>query len=90
MLLELFAAWTGYKAGTLSMMLADAHIYVNHIDQVKEQLTREPLPLPKLKLHLPPALEAMPLEYLLSNLVPSNIQLEGYQSHAAIKGEMAV
>ena len=90
LLLELFAAWTGYTAGTLTMFLADAHIYVNHIDQVKEQLWREPMALPKLKLHLHPAPEARPLEYLLSTLAPSNIELIDYQSHAAIKAPMAV
>ena len=90
LLLELFAAWSGRRAATLTMFLADAHIYVNHIDQVKEQLGRAPLQLPKLKLHLHPALDRMPLEYLLSTLAPSNVQLEDYQHYPAIKAEMAV
>lgn len=90
LLLELFAAWSGYTAGTLTMFLSDAHIYVNHLDQVHEQLAREPYPLPKLKLHLHPAPEAQPLEYLLSTLAPSNIELVDYQSHPALSAPMAV
>jgi thymidylate synthase len=93
LLLELFAAWSGYTAGTLTMFLADAHIYVNHIEQVKEQLGREPMPLPKLDLHdaLPDGQRAtMDLEYLLEALHPDAIRLVDYNSHPAIKAPMAV
>lgn len=91
LLLELFAAWTGYTAGTLTMFLADAHIYVNHVDQVIEQMNREPLPLPKRHLaRFPLDSYKLPLETLLQNLEPDDIQLIGYQSHAAIKAPMAV
>jgi thymidylate synthase len=90
LLLELFAAWSGYMAGTLTMFLADAHIYVNHLDQVKEQLGREPLPLPLLKMHLPAGVATLPLDELLARLHPEDIFLDGYQSHAAIKAPMAV
>ncbi len=90
LLLENFASWTGRTAATLTMFLADAHIYVNHIDQVKEQLTRAPLPLPRLQLGgaLDPSTQS--LEDLLENLLPESIQLLDYQSHAAIKAPMAV
>lgn len=90
LLLELFAAWSGYKAGTLTMFLADAHIYVNHIDQVNEQLSREPMPLPRLALTLPSNSYKLPLEDLLRYLEPDDIWLEEYQSHSAIKADMAV
>lgn len=99
LLLELFAAWSGRTAATLTMFLADAHIYVNHIDQVKEQLAREPLPLPKLKMDLYGGSRDfmdnrgcvdLGLEVLLEDLWPDDIWLEGYQSHAPIKAEMAV
>jgi thymidylate synthase len=90
LLLELFAAWSGYTAGTLTMFLADAHIYVNHIDQVKEQLTRKPLPLPKLDLEVPERAVDMELESLLRCLEPRRVELRDYQSHAAIKAPMAV
>ena|ERR1700741_4433616 len=90
LLLELFAAWSGRKAATLTMFLADAHIYVNHIDQVKEQLSRPVYPAPKLKLHLHLAPEGSPLEYLISTLAPSNCELIDYRHHDAIKAPMAV
>lgn len=90
LLLELFAAWSGKKAATLTIFLADVHIYENHMDQVIEQLNRTPYPAPKLKLHLHPVPETSPLEYLISTLAPSNCVLEGYQHHDAIKATMAV
>jgi len=90
LLLELFAAWSGYTAGTLTMFLADAHIYVNHIEQVQEQLTREPLPLPKLRMRATTGLETAELDEILQNLTPQCLWLDGYQSHAAIKAPMAV
>lgn len=93
LLLELFAAWTGRTAATLTMFLADAHIYVNHIDQVKEQLGREPmkLPTPDIFDALPDGARAqLPLEELLAALHPAAIRLVGYESHAAIKAPMAV
>jgi thymidylate synthase len=98
LLLELFAAWSGYTAGTLTMFLADAHIYVNHLDQVDEQLTREPQPLPKLVLDIPgrsfdgtsnKAID-VPLEMLLDDLTPDCIWLEGYESYGALTAPMAV
>jgi thymidylate synthase len=94
LLLELFAAWTGYTAGTLTMFLADAHIYVNHIDQVKEQLAREEYPLPGLYILNPlqgfKDVKTAPLEALVSGMHPDDIQLTNYQHHPAIKAPMAV
>jgi len=94
LLLELFAAWSGYTAGTLTMFLADAHIYVNHIDQVREQLTREPLPLPKLLLRMDGTAHVDDLETLLAKLDNTSdfptAELIGYRHHAAIKAPMAV
>lgn len=90
LLLELFAAWSGRTAATLTMFLADAHIYENHIDQVKEQLAREPMVLPKLMLGGAIDAPTRSLKDLLKNLIPTSIQLVGYQSHAAIKAPMAV
>lgn len=90
LLLELFAAWTGYKAGTLTMFLADVHIYANHLDQVHEQLSREPLESPVLALDLPENCETMSLDELLTALIPESIQLLNYRSHQAIKATMAI
>lgn len=47
-LLHIVAAITGLKAGKVSCTLGDVHIYENHVEQVREQLSREPKPLPKM------------------------------------------
>jgi len=47
----MMARATGLEAGEFIHTLGDAHIYLNHIDQVKLQLTREPFPLPEMKLN---------------------------------------
>lgn len=62
--------------------LGDAHIYLNHVEQVKEQLRREPLPAPQL--HLNPAVKD------ITKFTMADIELVGYQSHSAIKADMAV
>lgn len=94
-LLHLFAYWTGYKPGTLTPMLADVHIYENHLDQVREQLSREPLPLPKLIIDglsdtEPEELKKASLEQLLAALEPDDFMLFDYDHHPAIKAPMAV
>lgn len=94
-LLHLFSAWTGYTPGTLTMMLADVHIYENHLDQVREQLSREPLPLPKLVIGglsdtEPEELKKASLEQLLAALEPDDFMLFDYEHHPAIKAPMAV
>ena len=70
------------EVGELIITLGDAHIYNNHFDQVKEQLTREPLPLPTLKLN--------PEISVITDFEMEDITLEGYTSHEAIKAPMAV
>ena len=90
LLLHLFAKWSGFKVGTLTMFLADAHIYVNHIDQVKEQLSREPLKLPIVGIIYPEEAVTMSLDELLDNLEPEEIFLIDYEHYAAIKAPMAV
>lgn len=93
LLLELFALWSGYTAGTLTMMMADTHIYVNHLDQVNEQLSREPLPLPRLWIASkagPAHLQTLPIDVLVASLDPAKIHLVDYQFHEAIKAPMAV
>jgi thymidylate synthase len=92
LLLHLFAAWSGRTAATLTMHLGDVHIYENHMEQVYEQLTREPYPLPKLDISyaLPNNAVDAPLDCLLENLTVDGVVLEDYQHHPAIKAPMAV
>ena len=68
--------------GEFVHVLGDAHIYSNHIEQVKEQLSREPLPAPTLQLN--PDIKD------IDKFTMQDIELVGYQSHAAIKADMAV
>jgi thymidylate synthase len=62
--------------------LGDAHIYINHVDQIKEQLTRSPLESPTLWLN--PDIKD------ITKFTMADIRLENYQSHPAIKAPMAV
>ncbi len=84
-LLSLLARVTGYYVGTLTGFLADCHIYENHLDQVKEQLTREPLSLSKLIIS-----DNIEVNTPLDLINPEDIYLEDYLSHSAIKSPMAV
>ena len=68
--------------GDLIISFGDAHIYNNHFDQAKEQLTRQPLPMSKLILN--------PVITAITNFEMNDITLENYQSHEAIKAPMAV
>lgn len=69
----------------LTGQLGDTHIYLNHTEQVLEQLSREPLTAPKLWIH--PSLRTLED---FENASVSDFELEGYESHAAIKAPMAV
>lgn len=70
------------QVGDLIISLGDAHIYRNHIEQVKEQLTRSPLPLAKLSLN--PEIKD------ITKFTMDDVALVDYQSHPPIKAEMAV
>lgn len=84
-LLMMIAQITWYTPGTFVHTLWDAHIYDNHIDQVNEQLSRDPLPLPELKIN-------KKLESLedIENLEWEDFELLNYQSHWVIKAPVAV
>jgi len=82
LLTHLIAHHCGYKVGELIISTGDTHIYTNHVEQVKEQLSRDPLPLPTLML---------PVEKKdIFEMTMNDIHLEGYTSHEPIKAEMAV
>lgn len=89
LLLELVAMVTGHTPGTITMFLADAHIYENHIDQVDEQLKREPKALPHLSVNVERLEELQPVEWL-ETVHPDDLELLGYEPHPAIKAPMAV
>lgn len=82
MLLHMVAQVTGLKAGDYIHTFGDAHIYLNHFEQVKEQLNRKPLPLPKLWLN--PEIKD------IDDFKMDDIQLVDYQSYPGIKAPMAV
>jgi len=68
--------------GELIVSLGDAHIYENHLEQVKEQLSRIPMPLPGLVLN--PEIRS------INQFTMADIELTDYQSHSTIKADMAV
>lgn len=68
--------------GELVISTGDTHIYQNHVEQVKEQISRIPFPQPKL--HLTPTVKDITM------FTMDDIQLVDYQSHGTIKAEMAV
>lgn len=82
LLLAMIAQVTQLKQGDFIHTLGDAHIYHNHMEQVKEQLTRKPLPLPELWLN--------PDVKDIDSFTMDDIELKNYKSHPPIKAKMAV
>lgn len=81
LLAYVLARATGTEPGEFIHTFGDVHIYENHIEQVKEQLAREPMPFPKLKIA-----DAVTD---IDDFLPEHALLEGYVSHPPIKGELA-
>jgi thymidylate synthase len=73
---------TGLKPGEFVHTVGDAHIYLNHIEQVELQLTREPKPLPKMKLN--------PAVTNIFDFTFEDFELVDYEAHPHIKGEVSV
>ena len=82
LLLMMMAQVTGLQAGEFIHTLGDAHIYLNHIEQVKLQLTRKPRPLPEMKLN--------PDVKCLFDFKYEDFELLNYNPHPHIKGEISV
>ena len=82
LLLQMMAQVTGLKAGDFIHTLGDAHIYSNHLEQVKLQLTREPRPLPQMLIN-PEINNIFDFKY-------EDFQLINYDPHPHIKGVVAV
>jgi thymidylate synthase len=70
------------EPGDFVHTFGDAHIYLNHQEQVQLQLSREPLPLPKMSIN-PSVKDIFEFQF-------EDFELKDYQSYPAIKGEVAV
>jgi thymidylate synthase len=78
----MMAQVTGLRPGEFIHTFGDLHLYSNHLEQAREQLRREPRPLPRMKLN--------PARQWLEDFVYEDFVLEGYDPHPAIKAPVAV
>ena len=81
LLTMMIAAQCGLKVGDFIHTLGDAHLYLNHLEQANEQLSREPRPLPRMKIN--PDVESI-FDYKYEDF-----ELEGYDPHPAIKAPLS-
>jgi thymidylate synthase len=82
LLTHLIAQECGLEVGEFVHTLGDAHIYLNHVEQVKTQLEREPKSFPTLKLNKD--------VQSVFDFEMNDIELEGYDPHSTIKAPIAV
>lgn len=71
-----------FEPGEFILTLGDAHLYLNHLEQAKTQLAREPYPLPQMKLN--------PERRNLFDFVYDDFELQGYRCHPAIRAPISV
>ena len=82
LLTMMMAQVTNLKPGEFIHTFGDAHLYLNHLDQAREQLSRRPYPLPTMKLN-PEVKDIFAFKY-------EDFTLENYQAHPHIKAPVAV
>jgi thymidylate synthase len=82
LLTHMIAQVTGLQVGEFIHTFGDAHLYLNHIEQAKLQLSREPFPLPQLKLN--------PNIKNIDDFKFEDIEIINYQAHPSIKADVAV
>ncbi|MBQ9212614.1 MAG: thymidylate synthase, partial [Bacteroidales bacterium] len=82
LLTKMVAQVCGLKPGVFVHTLGDAHIYLNHLDQVKLQLSREPYPLPEMEIN-PEVKDIFSFKY-------EDFKIKNYQYHPTIKGVISV
>ena len=82
LLLQMMAQVTGFQPGDFIHTTGDTHLYLNHLEQARLQLTREPRPLPVMKLN-PDVKSIFDFQF-------EDFQLEGYDPHPHIKAEVSV
>ena len=82
LLLQMMAQVTGLEAGDFVHTLGDAHIYTNHFEQVQLQMSREPRPLPTMKIN-PDVKDIFSFRF-------EDFTLENYNPHPHIKGVVSV
>lgn len=80
LLTQILAQETGFEPGFFSHTIVDAHIYVNHIDGLKQQLLRSPKPLPQLEIS----------RKKIDELTFEDFTLKGYEPYEPIKFQVAV
>jgi thymidylate synthase len=82
LLTMMVAQVTALKPGEFVHALGDTHLYLNHIEQARLQLTRQPRPLPRMRLNRD--------INSIFDFVYGDFSLEGYDPHPHIKAEVAV
>lgn len=82
LLTMMMAQVTGLAPGEFILTLGDAHIYLNHLDQVNLQLSRQPRPLPTMKIN--------PQVKEITGFTYQDFELSGYDPHPHIKGDIAI
>lgn len=89
--LHIFAKLAGYRAGTITQFIGDAHVYINHIESVKLMLSREHYAQPTLVMgeSIPTLTSVDQIPGVFTRIQPEDFRLEGYEHHPAIPMPMA-